>query len=67
MFNGITLWGNGQLLPLGPLREPLAALRRADVAIIHHANLVKNVDQTLFSFCKIIITHMTASSFFSKF
>ncbi|KAJ8643874.1 hypothetical protein MRB53_005622 [Persea americana] len=40
MINGLMPWGNGQLLPLGPLREPLTALRRADVAVIHHADLV---------------------------
>ncbi|KAK7305129.1 hypothetical protein VNO77_43029 [Canavalia gladiata] len=40
MVNGLTLWGNLQLLPLGPLREPLTALRRADVIVIHHADLV---------------------------
>ncbi|KAK7316774.1 hypothetical protein RJT34_00485 [Clitoria ternatea] len=40
MVNGLTLWGNCQLLPLGPLREPLNALRRADVVVIHHADLV---------------------------
>ncbi|KAJ1441350.1 Tetraacyldisaccharide 4-kinase [Sesbania bispinosa] len=40
MVNGLTLWGNCQLLPLGPLREPLTALRRADVVVIHHADLV---------------------------
>jgi tetraacyldisaccharide 4'-kinase len=40
MVNGLTLWGNGQLVPLGPLREPLIALRRADVVVIHHADLV---------------------------
>lgn len=50
MFNGITLWGNGQLIPLGPLREPLAALEKADVAIVHHANLVKNVDRTFIAY-----------------
>ncbi|XXG46680.1 hypothetical protein AAC387_Pa02g1465 [Persea americana] len=40
MINGLMPWGNGQLLPLGPLREPLTALRRADVVVIHHADLV---------------------------
>ncbi|XP_057434253.1 probable tetraacyldisaccharide 4'-kinase, mitochondrial [Lotus japonicus] len=40
MVNGLTLWGNHQLLPLGPLREPLTALRRANVVVIHHADLV---------------------------
>lgn len=55
MFNGITLWGNGQLLPLGPLREPLAAIKRADVAIIHHANLVKKCGSDFLSHPWIII------------
>ncbi|KAF2314188.1 hypothetical protein GH714_023944 [Hevea brasiliensis] len=40
MVNGLSPWGNHQLIPLGPLREPLTALRRADVAVVHHANLV---------------------------
>ncbi|XP_061348916.1 probable tetraacyldisaccharide 4'-kinase, mitochondrial [Gastrolobium bilobum] len=40
MVNGLTLWGNLQLMPLGPLREPLTALKRADVVVIHHADLV---------------------------
>ncbi|XP_054790531.1 probable tetraacyldisaccharide 4'-kinase, mitochondrial isoform X1 [Prosopis cineraria] len=40
MVNGLTLWGNLQLMPLGPLREPLTALRRADVVVVHHADLV---------------------------
>lgn len=40
MINGLKPWGNGQLLPFGPLREPLTALRRADVVVIHHADLV---------------------------
>ncbi|XP_024021676.1 probable tetraacyldisaccharide 4'-kinase, mitochondrial isoform X1 [Morus notabilis] len=40
MVNGLTLWGNGHLLPRGPLREPLNALRRADIVILHHADLI---------------------------
>uniref|UniRef100_A0A0R0J5P5 tetraacyldisaccharide 4'-kinase n=1 Tax=Glycine max TaxID=3847 RepID=A0A0R0J5P5_SOYBN len=40
MVNGLTLWGNLQLLPRGPLREPLTALRRADAVVIHHADLM---------------------------
>ncbi|KAK7287538.1 hypothetical protein RIF29_00819 [Crotalaria pallida] len=43
MVNGLTLWGNLQLLPLGPLREPLTALKRADVVVIHHADLVSEL------------------------
>lgn len=44
MVNGMIPWGNHQLLPLGPLREPLTALRRADIAVIHHADLVVEHD-----------------------
>ncbi|KAK6229735.1 hypothetical protein QUC31_001767 [Theobroma cacao] len=40
MINGLMLWGNCKLFPLGPLREPLMALKRADVAVVHHADLV---------------------------
>lgn len=31
--------GNGHMIPLGPLREPVSALRRADIVIISKANL----------------------------
>ncbi|XP_011627611.1 probable tetraacyldisaccharide 4'-kinase, mitochondrial isoform X4 [Amborella trichopoda] len=40
MVNGIMLWGNCHLLPRGPLREPVAALERADIVVIHHADLL---------------------------
>lgn len=40
MVNGLMPWGNRHLLPLGPLREPLTELNRADVVVIHHADLV---------------------------
>ncbi|KAK4420778.1 putative tetraacyldisaccharide 4'-kinase, mitochondrial [Sesamum alatum] len=41
MVNALMPWGNHQLLPLGPLREPLTALSRADILVIHHADLVQ--------------------------
>lgn len=40
MVNGLCPWGNHHLLPLGPLREPLTALGRANIAVIHNADLV---------------------------
>ncbi|KAK4491735.1 hypothetical protein RD792_002509 [Penstemon davidsonii] len=40
MVNAMMPWGNHQLLPLGPLREPLTALSRADIIVLHHADLV---------------------------
>lgn len=40
MVNGMMPWGNCHLVPVGPLREPLIALSRADIVVIHHANLV---------------------------
>ncbi|XP_021758948.1 probable tetraacyldisaccharide 4'-kinase, mitochondrial [Chenopodium quinoa] len=40
MVNGMMPWGNNELIPLGPLREPLSSLARADIVVIHHADLV---------------------------
>lgn len=40
MVNAVSIFGNELLLPHGPLREPLDALRRADILVIHHAHLV---------------------------
>jgi len=33
LFNAVSPFGNGSLLPGGPLREPLSALKRADIII----------------------------------
>ncbi|EFJ38489.1 hypothetical protein SELMODRAFT_73554 [Selaginella moellendorffii] len=40
MVNAVTLFGNERMIPWGPLREPLDSLRRAQVIVVHHANLV---------------------------
>ena len=40
MVNAISLWGNERLVPRGPLRESLNALKRAHVVVLHHAGLV---------------------------
>uniref|UniRef100_A0A7N0TXY4 tetraacyldisaccharide 4'-kinase n=1 Tax=Kalanchoe fedtschenkoi TaxID=63787 RepID=A0A7N0TXY4_KALFE len=44
MVNAMMPWGNSHLIPLGPLREPLSALKRADIAVIHHADMVSEQD-----------------------
>jgi tetraacyldisaccharide 4'-kinase len=38
-------WGNGRLLPAGPLREPLSALRRAALVIVSGARRVADADE----------------------
>lgn len=50
MVNALVPWGNHHLLPLGPLREPLTALCRADILVIHHADLVLNIDRLCLPF-----------------
>lgn len=42
MVNGLTPWGNTHFIPRGPMREPLSALTRADIVVIHHADLVSD-------------------------
>jgi len=39
-INCLNPWGSGALIPGGPLREPLSALRRADAVILTNANAV---------------------------
>ncbi|KAF3453448.1 hypothetical protein FNV43_RR03888 [Rhamnella rubrinervis] len=72
MVNGLMLWGNCQLLPLGPLREPLNALGRADAVVIHHADLIpeqslNDIELTVREFKEalpIFFTRMAPSHFF---
>ncbi|XP_009123940.1 probable tetraacyldisaccharide 4'-kinase, mitochondrial isoform X2 [Brassica rapa] len=55
MLNGLNPWGNGNLVPLGPLREPLPALDRADIAVVHHVDLIpeqslRDIEKTIHGF-----------------
>ncbi|CAA7032410.1 unnamed protein product [Microthlaspi erraticum] len=59
MVNGLNPWGNGNLLPLGPLREPLAALERADIAVVHNVHLMTeqsliDVENTIHGFKNLV-------------
>lgn len=40
LVDAIAMFGNGYLLPAGPLREPYSAIRRADAVVITRANCV---------------------------
>ncbi|XP_020093192.1 probable tetraacyldisaccharide 4'-kinase, mitochondrial isoform X2 [Ananas comosus] len=65
MVNSMMPWGNSHLIPRGPLREPLSALGRADILVIHHADLVsdmqlKIIESTVLYICA------TLPMFFSR-
>ncbi|PSS06128.1 Tetraacyldisaccharide 4'-kinase precursor [Actinidia chinensis var. chinensis] len=72
MVNGMNPWGNQQLIPLGPLREPLAALLRAGVVVVHHAdlasdhklNVIESTLRKLKESLPIFFTRMAPSYFF---
>ena len=34
LIDGVRPFGNRRMLPLGPLREPIAAMNRADIIVI---------------------------------
>ncbi|PUZ67730.1 hypothetical protein GQ55_3G458600 [Panicum hallii var. hallii] len=43
MVNGLAPWGNTHFIPRGPMREPLSALGRADIVVIHNADLASEL------------------------
>ena len=42
VLDGVRLWGNGRLLPLGNLREPMDSARRAHALVVTRASRVKD-------------------------
>ena len=42
LLDGSRLWGNGRMLPLGDLREPVSSVRRAPALIVTRARRVKD-------------------------
>uniref|UniRef100_A0A0D9WUI6 tetraacyldisaccharide 4'-kinase n=1 Tax=Leersia perrieri TaxID=77586 RepID=A0A0D9WUI6_9ORYZ len=65
MVNALTPWGNTHLIPRGPMREPLTAITRAHIVVIHHAHLVSEAQlKTITSTIK--DNGATCPVFFSK-
>ncbi|XP_042427645.1 probable tetraacyldisaccharide 4'-kinase, mitochondrial [Zingiber officinale] len=65
MINGLIPWGNNHLLPRGSLREPLDALCRADITVIHHADLLSEGKLKMIE-TKIRIIDPCSTIFFSR-
>ncbi|KAM0927764.1 hypothetical protein ACQ4PT_002668 [Festuca glaucescens] len=65
MVNGLTPWGNGHFIPRGPMREPLSALTRADILVIHHANLASEAQLENIK-CTVQDSGVTCPVFFSE-
>ena len=42
VLDGVRLWGNGRMLPLGDLREPMDSARRAQALVVTRAGRVKD-------------------------
>ncbi len=42
VLDGVRLWGDGRLLPLGPLREPVASAGRAQALVVTRAGRVQD-------------------------
>jgi len=55
-------FGNGQLLPAGPLREPTGALRRADLLVMTHAADGSSVSHPLFDGPVLYCRHRLANT-----
>ncbi|XP_062190786.1 probable tetraacyldisaccharide 4'-kinase, mitochondrial [Phragmites australis] len=72
MVNGLTPWGNTHFIPRGPMREPLSALGRADIVVIHNADLasdmqLKAIKSTLEdngATCSVFYSRLTPSHIF---
>jgi tetraacyldisaccharide 4'-kinase len=45
LLDSLNPFGNGRLLPWGPLREPVSGIRRADAVIMTRANSMKDGDK----------------------
>uniref|UniRef100_A0ACD5UX78 Uncharacterized protein n=1 Tax=Avena sativa TaxID=4498 RepID=A0ACD5UX78_AVESA len=65
MVNGLTPWGNSHFVPRGPMREPLSALTRADIVVIHHADLASEVQLENIE-CTVQDSGATCPVFFSR-
>ena len=46
LINALLPFGNGRVIPRGILREPLSALRRADIFVLTKTNLVEDFKKT---------------------
>jgi len=61
LIDSINPFGNRRLLPLGPLREPINAINRADIVVITKADAIRNQDLETNSLIKEIRKYNTGA------